>query len=57
MQTTNTESCDWAEDEDFVAELNERVRRYEEGIDRAYTWEEFETALELLRRERVSKWY
>jgi hypothetical protein len=38
MQTTNTESCDWAQDDDFIAELDERVKRYERGIDRGYTW-------------------
>jgi hypothetical protein len=34
MENDEAEYCDWAEDKDFVAELNERVRRYEEGIDR-----------------------
>lgn len=52
MENDKTEYCDWAEDKDFVAELNERVRRYEEGIDRSYTWEGLETVIEELKKKR-----
>lgn len=43
-------AADWAEDEEFVAELDERVRRYEVGIDRGYTWDELEVSINELRR-------
>lgn len=46
---------DWSEDEDFVAELNERVRRYEAGIDRGYTWGELEASIEELKKKRSAK--
>jgi len=47
-----SEPYDWSKDEEFVAELDERVRRYEAGIDKAYTIEEVEAYFERLRRER-----
>jgi hypothetical protein len=39
-------AVDWSEDEEFVAELDERVRRYEAGIDKGYTWDELEASIE-----------
>ncbi len=48
-------AVDWSKDEEFVAELNERVRRYEAGIDKAYSWEELEQSLSELRKKRASK--
>ena len=48
-------ATDWSEDEEFVAELNERVRRYETGIDRAHTWEELEKSISDLKEKRASK--
>ncbi len=36
---------DWWKDETFVAELDERVSHYEQGIDKAYTWEETEALI------------
>ncbi len=48
-------AVDWSEDEDFVAELNERVRRYEAGIDRSYTWGELEASIEELKKKRAAK--
>jgi len=42
----------WSEDEEFVAELDERVRRYKEGLDVGYTWAELETSIEELKKER-----
>ncbi|MDP9079851.1 MAG: hypothetical protein M3O71_20670 [Bacteroidota bacterium] len=46
---------DWSEDEEFVAELNERVRRYEQGIDRGYSWAEVEASIEELKKKRAAK--
>ncbi len=46
---------DWANDEEFVAELDERVRRYKEGIDRAYTWDELEASIEERKQKRIAK--
>jgi len=43
---------DWAEDEDFIAELDERVRRYEAGLDRTYTMEEVRAELTQLSEAR-----
>jgi len=43
---------DWSEDEEFVAELNERVRRWEEGIDRGIPIDEVKAKLEQMRKER-----
>jgi hypothetical protein len=43
---------DWSEDEEFVAELNERVRRWEEGIDRGIPIDEVKMKLERMRKER-----
>ncbi|HEY8930187.1 MAG TPA: hypothetical protein VIM55_13390 [Mucilaginibacter sp.] len=48
-------AMDWSEDEAFVAELDERVRRWEEGIDKAYTWAEVEASIEKLKIKRATK--
>jgi len=48
-------AADWAEDEEFVAELDERVRRYEVGIDRGYTWDELEASINELKKKRAEK--
>ena len=47
--------ADWSEDEAFVAELDERVRRYKTGIDRAYTWDELEISIAELKKKRGDK--
>ena len=39
----------WWEDKEFVAELNDRVERYEKGIDKGFTFEEVKE--ELLNRK------
>jgi len=44
---------DWSEDEEFVAELDERVRRYEQGIDKGMTWDELETSIAELKQQRA----
>ena len=46
---------EWSEDAEFVAELDERVRRYEEGLDKGYTLAETETAINELKKKRSSK--
>jgi hypothetical protein len=42
---------EWSQDEEFVAELNERVRRYEAGIDPSFSLEEVKAEFELLERK------
>jgi hypothetical protein len=42
----------WWEDEDFLDELDERVRRYEAGIDRAYTFEESKAEILKIKTEK-----
>ncbi len=46
---------DWSQDADFVAELDERVKRYENGLDKAYTWDELERSIEDLKKRRAAK--
>ena len=46
---------DWSNDKDFVAELDERVKRYKEGIDPAYTWDELEASIEERKQKRAAK--
>jgi hypothetical protein len=46
---------EWSEDEEFVAELDERVRRYEAGIDRGYTLDELEVSINELKKKRAKK--
>jgi hypothetical protein len=48
-----TPAADWSDDKEFVAELDERVRRYEAGIDRGYTWDELEASIEELKKKRT----
>ncbi|HVW16390.1 MAG TPA: hypothetical protein VHB54_21330 [Mucilaginibacter sp.] len=48
-----TEPYDWSKDEEFVAELDERVRRYEAGIDRGYSLDEMEETFDQLRKKRA----
>ena len=55
LENQITPAVDWSEDEEFVAELDERVRRYEAGIDRGYTWDELEASIEELRKKRAKK--
>lgn len=49
------EPYDWSADEEFVAELDERMRRYEAGIDRAYTLDELKTSWDQLEKDRSEK--
>ncbi|MDR3695527.1 hypothetical protein [Mucilaginibacter sp.] len=44
-------SIHWSEDEDFVAELDERVRRYEAGIDPAFSIEEAKSSLNEMKKD------
>jgi len=46
---------EWSEDEEFVAELDERVRRYEAGVDRGYTLDELEVSINELKKKRAKK--
>lgn len=49
------ESYEWSEDEEFVAELNERVRRAEEGIDRTYSLDEVKASFESWEKEHSER--
>ncbi len=44
---------DWSEDKEFVAELNERVKRWEDGIDSLVSFEEVKAEIEKLDKERL----
>lgn len=48
-------AVDWSEDEEFVAELNERVRRLEEGIDKGVPMDEVKAGLKRLKDERSGR--
>lgn len=48
-----SEKFDWSKDADFVSELDERVRRYDAGIDRGYTLDEVKASFEQLKKERL----
>ena len=49
------EPYDWSKDKEFVAELDERVRRYEAGIDKGHTWEELEASIAEMKKKRATK--
>jgi hypothetical protein len=51
----NHEHYDWSDDLDFVAELDERVKRWENGVDRGYTWDEVKASIEELKHKRATK--
>ena len=51
-----SESFDWANDKEFVAELDERVRRYEAGIDKGHTWGELEASIAEMKKKPAAKW-
>lgn len=42
-------SVDWSEDDEFVAELDERYRRWEEGIDKGLSIDEVKAELAKLK--------
>jgi hypothetical protein len=46
---------DWSEDKEFVAELNERVRRCEEGIDKGVSMAELKASLARMKDERSNR--
>jgi hypothetical protein len=48
-------AVNWWEDEEVIAELDDRVRRWKEGIDRSYTWDEVEKSINELKQKRASK--
>jgi len=50
-----SEPYDWSKDKEFVAELDERVRRYEAGIDKGHTWEELEATIAERKKKRAAK--
>jgi len=53
FEDQKTPARDWSEDEEFVAELDERVTRYEQGIDKGMTWDELETSIAELKEQRA----
>ena len=46
---------DWSQDVEFIAELDERVKRWEDGTDKAYTWNELEASIKVLKDKRAVK--
>jgi hypothetical protein len=48
-------AVDWSEDEDCMAELNDRVKRWEEGIDPIFSLAEVKAELEQLDKEPSRK--
>ena len=48
-------ASDWSEDKEFVAELDERMRRYEQGVDKALSWDDLEASIAALKKERAAK--
>ena len=46
------EPIDWAQDKAFVADLDERYRRYKAGLDKAYSWDEVEASINQLKQQR-----
>ena len=49
------EPYDWSKDKEFVAELDERVRRYEAGIDKGCTWDQLEASIAEMKKKRATK--
>jgi hypothetical protein len=45
---------DWAQDKEFVAELDERVRRYDAGIDPGFSVEETRVALQQMKQDYLA---
>jgi hypothetical protein len=50
-----TPSVDWADDKEFVAELDERFKRWENGTDPGVSIEQAKTSLDILRKERYKR--
>jgi hypothetical protein len=48
------EKYNWSGDKEFVAELDERMRRYKAGIDRGYSWDEVEESIKALKKTRLT---
>lgn len=48
------EKYNWWEDKEFVADLDERVKRYEDGTDRGFTFEEVKEEL-IKRKNKISE--
>jgi hypothetical protein len=46
---------EWSEDKAFVAELDERYERYEQGVDKGQTWDDLEASIAELKAKRAVK--
>jgi hypothetical protein len=44
---------DWAQDESFVAELDDRVKRWEDGTDPGFSIDEVKESLKELRENKL----
>jgi len=55
LEDKNAEVSDWSLHAEFVADLDERVRRYDEGIDPGRTWEDVQNSIDELKRKRSAK--
>ena len=47
------EKYEWWEYKESVAELDERARRYDAGVDKGVKWEELEASINELRKKRL----
>jgi len=54
LEDKPTEPYEWSEDAEFVAELTERERRAEEGIDPTYSLDEIKAEYDALKNQRSS---
>jgi len=48
-------AIDWSEDEEVVAELDERYRRWEQGIDKGVSMEELKASLAQAKKDRENR--
>jgi len=48
-------SVNWWEDEEVIAELDERVRRFEEGIDPGFSVDDVKASLQELKKQRAAE--
>jgi hypothetical protein len=46
-------AIDWSQDESFVAELDDRVKRWEDGMDPGFSIDEVKESLKELRENKL----
>jgi len=53
LEDQMTPASEWSEDEEFIAELNDRVKRWEDGIDILISLDEHKAEIEKLDSARL----